>query len=602
MKNLLSLLLLFLSISSIAQTIRATATAEVESGNTNFVIRNDGSLFHKDGQTGQFTGATNAFDEKPALLDFAGLWIGGIQEAAYKVSVATNQNIETSHFAPGPTYSHYSYGSMSVDKQEIFNQIWSVSNNEVRAHIADFSANQQIDSIRENVFMWPGYGNKHFQTLFDDTEEHEIEERHLVNAPFFDWNGNGEYDPEFGDYPLLELLPDQVNGKRVSQMYYTVYNDCNNPNDKMKINVHQTAFTIECQEHSILNNTVFIDYEFTNQSSLQIDSIQFGWFIDAALSCAEKNYIGTDTLTNSLYCYNGQDYDNSIEIEECEEEDLPFSQNTPVISLLNLRDDWIHTMPMNQSEFSSWGELSVPETRIEQYRYLTGYWRDGTPLTYGENGYGGTQQTPYIYPGNPETQEGWTMQSDYLVPDVSERYFLASTDNLGFYEYPSGFLQFGLAPLRPQQTRKKTIAFTFYQDDTENTLTNAQSARDSLYKWYNLSGEEFPENRISLGESCFQNTFTPPPPVEPAEPVVPLYPNPAQDFITIRLAQKEMNFIKIYNISGQLLLEQEVVYSFDNAEFIMETEFDVSTLPVGLYVVQIRGSDNEIQVHKFLKI
>ncbi|MGK0365603.1 MAG: hypothetical protein ACI85O_002669 [Saprospiraceae bacterium] len=603
MKNLISLLLLFLSFSSTAQTIRATATAEVESGNLNFVIRNDGSLFHQNGETGKFIGATNAEGEKPALLDFAGLWIAGFQEGGFKASVATNRNIDTSHFAPGPTTLPYNL-PLSIDKQEIFNQIWSVTAEDVLAHIADFALDQEIDTIRESVYQWPAYGNEHFQSLFDDTEDNDIiEERYLVNAPYFDWNGDGEYTPSLGDYPLLELLPDKVNGKRVNQMYYTVYNDHNNPNDKMKINVHQTAFTIECDEHSILNNTIFIDYEFTNQASNNIDSIRFGWFVDAALSCSKNNYAGTDTTTNSLYFYNGQDYDNSMQNEECE--NLPFPQNTPVVSLVNLSNNenecWTNTMSFNQSGFGS-GAQTEPQSVVEYYRYLKGLWRDETPLNYGENGYGWTEPTAYIYPGNPATQEGWTMQNDYLHPDVLERYFLASTDNYGFYEYPAGFLQLGLAPLYSKQSRRKTIAFTFHQDDTENTLTNARSARDSLYRWYNLSGEEFPEYRISLGENCFRSH---PPCLPPIEPIVSLYPNPVHDFITIRLSQKDMKYVKIYNVSGQLLLENEIEHSpfiLDPSTFIINAEINISDFPAGFYAVHIEGVNGEGQVHKFLKM
>jgi len=164
MKNLAFLLFLFLSFSSIAQTIRATATAEVESGNMRFIIRNDGSFFHKDGEMGQFKGAKNAEGEKPALLDFAGIWIGGIQEVQYKVSIADNRNIDSSHFSPGPSYSPSS--SLSLDKQEIFNQIWKVTDEEVVAHIADFVWDGKVDTIRENVYQWPGFGNKYFQKLF----------------------------------------------------------------------------------------------------------------------------------------------------------------------------------------------------------------------------------------------------------------------------------------------------------------------------------------------------------------------------------------------------------------------------------------------------
>ena len=604
MKNLLSLLLLFLSFSSIAQTIRATATAEVESGNMRFIIRNDGSLFHKNGELGQFTGPKNEEGEKPPLLDFAGLWLGSIHEGEYKVSIADNRNIDTTHFAPGPSYSPS--GTLSLDKQEIFNQIWQVTDEEVVAHIADFVWDGKVDTIRETIYQWPGFGNKHFQELFENTEENEVEERYLVRAPFADLNENERYEPHLGEYPYPDL-PYYYKIKRPSQIYYTVFNDYNATNP-MKINMHQTVYTFECDSPSMLNNTIFVNYEYVNKSENSIDSLYLACFLDSALSCSEKNFAGTDTLTSALYLYNGQDYDTSVDNEECTDEDFPFTQNAPIVSTLNLNkysvNSWAFTTSYNTIPSLSPGAQTPPQgSPIEYYRYLTGRWRDGTPFTYGGNGYGGNEATRYIYPGNPETQEGWTMRTDDLHYNVPERFFFASAEawsHVNDGEWGNPIYEYG--SLLPDRYGKTTFALTIYHDDTENMLTNAQSARDSLYEWFYLTGiEEFDEgvNPITLGNNCI--TSQPRPPL-PIKPVVPLYPNPAQDFITIRLAQKEMNFIKIYNISGQLTLEQEVVYSFDNAEFIMETKLDVSTLPTGLYIAQIRGSDNEIQIHKFLKM
>lgn len=606
MKNLFSFLLLLLSFSSIAQTIRATATAEVESGNLRFVIRNDGSLFHKDGEMGQFTSAENAVAERPALLDFAGLWIGGIHEGQYKVSIADHRNIDTTHFAPGPSYSPT--GTLSLDKQEIFNQIWKVTDEEIAAHITDFNWDGKVDTIRKNVFQWPGYANKHFQELFEGTAENEVEERYLVHAPFHEENRNGKYEPHLGEYPILFSEESKITIP-AKQLYYTVYNDYNNLNEEMRINVHQTVATIDCERYSLLNNTVFVDYQFTNKSASPIDSLYFGLFMDSALSCSENNYAATDTLSNTLFLYNGKDYDDSVETSECQEENPPFAPQTPILSLIDLDRRWDITSYYNSIPSLSPGAQTRPNSLIEYYRYMTGLWRDGISFTYGGVGYGGNQKTPYIFPGNPKTQEGWTMKRDSMYPNVPERYYLATsecwsykvdenwelvTDNWGQLE-----MAWEASPLLPDKTTRKTFAFNLHQGAVENAIYKAQLARDSLLTWYDETIEVIPQFYINLGEGCYATRGGR---QKPIEPLVPLYPNPAQDFITIRLAQKEMKSIKIYNVSGQLLLEQEVVYSFNNAEFIMETEFDISNLPTGFYAVQIQGINDEVQVHKFSKM
>jgi len=47
-----------------------------------------------------------------------------------------------------------------------------------------------------------------------------------------------------------------------------------------------------------------------------------------------------------------------------------------------------------------------PETAIHYYQYLKGYWIDGSRMTYGGNGHGGSQTADFMYPGKSD-KCGW---------------------------------------------------------------------------------------------------------------------------------------------------------------------------------------------------
>ncbi|MGL5890809.1 MAG: hypothetical protein ACRC3B_13030, partial [Bacteroidia bacterium] len=50
--------------------------------------------------------------------------------------------------------------------------------------------------------------------------------------------------------------------------------------------------------------------------------------------------------------------------------------------------------------------------------YLSGNWKDGTPVTYGGNGYGGSQTASFMFPGNtdPANSTAWTEVTAGLLP------------------------------------------------------------------------------------------------------------------------------------------------------------------------------------------
>ena len=65
-----------------------------------------------------------------------------------------------------------------------------------------------------------------------------------------------------------------------------------------------------------------------------------------------------------------------------------------------------------------------PGSPIHYYNYMTGFWKDGSPFTFGGNAYGGTQPVTFVYPGNPVAGTGWTERGSGNLP--GDRRFLES--------------------------------------------------------------------------------------------------------------------------------------------------------------------------------
>ncbi len=61
--------------------------------------------------------------------------------------------------------------------------------------------------------------------------------------------------------------------------------------------------------------------------------------------------------------------------------------------------------------------MGFPNSPIQFYHYMTGSWADGTPLTYGGTGKGGTRRTRYAFPDPPNNPAGWSMVTAAMPPE-----------------------------------------------------------------------------------------------------------------------------------------------------------------------------------------
>jgi hypothetical protein len=119
---------------------------------------------------------------------------------------------------------------------------------------------------------------------------------------------------------------------------------------------------------------------------------------------------------------------------------------------------------------------------------------------------------------------------------------------------------------------------TFYGGDPEYSAGEYQEPY--LAPWLRDEWDNPPSVATSINDNMIKNT-------------VKIYPNPTNDLITIEnTAFAEDEIISIYNIHGQLLLQQETKQA--------KTEIDISNLAKGVYVVKLGNTDG-VSVQKFIK-
>ncbi len=202
-----------------------------------------------------------------------------------------------------------------------------------RAAVDEFLANTDPETgffipsedydIPPEILEWPAHG---------DVSKNQS----YYLAPFYDNDGDGEYDPFAGDYPYYDIdntlchkdiptmeeefqgtisgsiLADQVI--KGDQTLWWVFNDkgdihteTNGAAIGMEIRAQAFAFAT----NDVINNMTFYSYEIINRSTFVLTQTYFCPWVDTDLGYAADDFIGCDVARGLGYCYNGTAIDGS---------------------------------------------------------------------------------------------------------------------------------------------------------------------------------------------------------------------------------------------------------------------------------------------------
>ena len=343
------------------------------------------------------------------------------------MSANTFPQLSVHDFIPGPLNSET--GEPFDLPCDVFNRVWVVREIDVFLMRTLFEENNlTIDDISTDILEWPARGNPH---LGQATMDRDL-------APFFDLNGDNVYNPLDGDYPLaLAESPTFIP----HQFSFLIYNDRTQNfqtfGESMGLEIMQTNFVVNCTEDSPAEDGVFTRLTYNYFGLEPLSELKLAIWEDNDMACNQNDYVGCDLDLNCSYFYNES---GETWRDECHDPDVPDDNGAIRTSVF-----------LNHSikSFRNWFLLGIgnpivpaidPTGAQEYYRYMTGLWRDETPLSPGGNGYdpSSTETTLFAYPNRPTDSDGWSMQTAGIEIPIDTRSLSVLVDETNVQPGASG--------------------------------------------------------------------------------------------------------------------------------------------------------------------
>lgn len=518
---------------------------------------------------------------------FAGsLWIGGKNNN--QIHLAAQQYIMGLDLYPGPISDSVNYTS-SYDST--WRKIWKVSRQDILYHVSNFWLPGYV--MPQSISTWPAHGN----TAFGQSAN---------LAPFVDYNNNGVYDPQNGDYPLI----------RGDECIYFICNDDRGAHNethgyKLKIEIHGMLYAYNCSQSSLLNETVFLHYDIYNRSINTYDSTFIGYFTDFDIGYFADDFVGTHVSKGYVYGYNGLAIDGNggtsqygifppaqatVFLKGAKQDadgiDNNYGINTnESINGIGFGDGIIdneyrgldYAMLFNNTVGGGNQAMTDPNISIDYYNYLKCIWKDGTILRYGGNGHISNPNTTdtickFVFPGNSDPLGFGT--NGIIMPLWDE----FSANNLAWDRRILG--SSGPFTFSPGQKQTFDIAFVY--------------ARDTINAWPNGSLNLL-ELRVDSLRQMFMHDNTPCglsfSGIETINDVKTLnklhiYPNPSKGNFRIEFTPHlNEKSICVFDAVGKLVLSKTI-------ENYGNEQLDLSALDNGIYYIKTLKSFGKVVISK----
>ncbi len=267
------------------------------------------------------------------------LWIGGLDiNNQLKLAAQRYRQVGIDYW-PGPLTID---GTASVEAATCakYDKHFVINRAEIDQFLAWWYAEDRAEEfpnyqIPESILDYPAHGDV-------------AKNQSYYLAPFKDVDGDGNYDPNQGDYPYYDItnelcplnyagdpgyqprptaedslgivtggiLVDQVlKGDRT---LWWVFNDKGNAHTETQgapigLEIRAQAFGFATNDE--INNMTFYSYEIINRSTFTLTETYFSPWVDTDLGYAWDDYVGCDVNRGLGYCYNGNAVDGSGEPE-----------------------------------------------------------------------------------------------------------------------------------------------------------------------------------------------------------------------------------------------------------------------------------------------
>ncbi len=377
---------------------------------------------------------------------FAGaVWVGGYDPAgALKLMAQTYRSATRNDCWPGPLTEQGETQAEDCQNWDQFFRCYGDSITELRKRWANAQreGRSQLNrsEIPDDLEYWPAKGNEFFESKYG----FKLPDARQGLALFDDINDNRIYEPQFGEYPVIDIRGCPI-GIYPDEMIFWIYNDAggihtSSGGDPIRMEVQVQAFGFRTADE--LNDMTFQRYKLINRAPQEIRDCYFAMWIDPDLGCYSDDYIGCDTtfvglrrklsdttqfqpvFRDLMYIYNIDATDGSNGCT-CDQNVNTYCNNIPILGVDYFRgplDENGDELGMSYFMYYNGRGLGGsnppatedPTSALEYYQYLTGRWRDNTNLVSGGIGYlpgGGGTASRYAFPGAPNDGAGWSMCS-----------------------------------------------------------------------------------------------------------------------------------------------------------------------------------------------
>ncbi len=278
---------------------------------------------------------------KKTSMFSASLWVGGV-DVNNQLKLAALRYRQGPDFGggndfwPGPLTIDGT-ASVSEDVCAEYDKIFSMKREWVDEYLAWWDDKQSYPdyTIPAEILEWPAHGDVSLGQSY-------------YLAPFYDLDGDGEYNPTLGDYPYYDIsnelcpnnfagIPDWrptptaeaefYHGGQLDAWKYGILSDQVIKGDNTlwwvfndKGNIHTETygdpigFEIRAQAFGFatndeVNNMTFYSYEIINRSTYRLTDTYFSQWVDTDLGYPTDDYVGCDVMRGLGYCYNGEPTD-----------------------------------------------------------------------------------------------------------------------------------------------------------------------------------------------------------------------------------------------------------------------------------------------------
>lgn len=498
---------------------------------------------------------------------FTNLWFGGMNNNQLHVSAQTSPQVGMD-FNSGPL----TLTNATVTDSAKFMNVWKLN----QSDIDDFIINYANGNVHNGSYIpvpdllsWPGNGDL-------------TKNQPGILAPFKDVDADGVYTPMAGDYPLI----------KGDQAVFFIYNDVTasphaSGGASFGLEIHCMAYAYgTCSvvaANPALDYTTFYDYTIINRSTKTYTDFHIGLYTEADLGQFADDYIGCDVKDHYAYVYNG-DHD-----DETAGGVNGYGINPPAAAFVMLRSPGANSDGIDNdgdgitdeageqigiTNFSYFfnpfpgvpAGMLPPTTASEYNNYMHSIWKDGTPVTCNTaDGYGGTNATPYLFPGTTFTNtacgSGW---SETNAPN-DRRYIMSTKQGL----------------CQPGEVIRMEYAHVTSFPGPGSALSKLDQDVNSVKAFY----------QSGTGNSCLATGIR-----EQAKgPAFTLYPSPVSSQLTLSFDKPltTRTTAVISDVYGKVLSS----VSYEDKEII---SLDVNSLAPGIYFVKL-SSDGKSSVKKFIK-